>query len=126
MKFTAGHNTVTQDGMTDRQPGTSVSVTTGSAMDDAILSVSRYYKDLPNEMGGRGRFKRMDADGRHFPTSQAAWDFALDHGYIRPYFTSASLRAARVLRAEDPREIRRVMDRLAAKRAAARRNRRAA
>ena len=87
------HNIVAQDNW-------SVSLTTGSGIYGAILNVHCYrignheltYKQ---SMHGYG-------DGRLFPTSEAAWRFAYDHGYTQLYFTSPDLRAKRVIRAYRP------------------------
>jgi hypothetical protein len=57
-------------------PGWSVSVCTGSHFAGAVLNVRRI--DEPKTRKG-------DHDGRRFPTSDLAWAFALDHGYIEVY-----------------------------------------
>lgn len=82
--------TVTQCGMTVSQPGTGVSVTSGYHLDGkVILNLYRSYNNLKNEFGGIGLSKRLDYDGKVFDNSDAAWAFALEHGYIRQYFKKA-------------------------------------
>lgn len=89
--------TCTQEGMVPSQPGMGVSVTSGGGVVE--LHVYRNYPHLINEWGGRGVFLRGDAYGRRFPTEQAAWDFALERGYIRPWFYPEA-RARRLARAQ--------------------------
>lgn len=79
-------NTCTQEGVTVSQPGMSVSFTTGTGMTGVILNVSRHYRNLPNEFGGKGRFKLCDANGKVFKTQDEAKQYALEHGYIREWF----------------------------------------
>lgn len=87
-------NTVTVNGMTPSQPGVSVSVTspvyeslTSSRIVAACeLSVTRHYRDLPNKYGGKGKFKKLDGYGKKFDSTDEAWAWALEHGYIRPWF----------------------------------------
>jgi hypothetical protein len=109
---------VTQD-----QPGRfAVSYTTGTNVEGAVLSVHRLYRvpseerarrlglflGGPFEDSGDGRGEGWDfmvpADGhgRRFPSREAATRWALERGYVRPYFTSPGLRARRVERAERP------------------------
>lgn len=76
----------------------SVSVKTGSDMDGAKLSVARHFNgDMPGtddgEHGSHVGYApnddygmvRGDHDGKMFETSEAAWQFALERGYIREY-----------------------------------------
>jgi hypothetical protein len=70
--------TVTADGW-------SVAYVSGGCGGAVMLSVTKHYPDLPNKLGGRGRIRRGDADGRVFPSSAAAEAFALSHGYLKPY-----------------------------------------
>lgn len=79
--------TVTQEGMTPLQPGTSVSSTSGTGINGAILHVSRYYPNVPNTFGGKGRFKACDCDGMLFPSSDAAHQFAFERGYTRVFIS---------------------------------------
>lgn len=88
--------TCTQEGVTPRQPMTSVCVSHVHGTNEHVLLVSRHYADLANEWGGRGRFKRCDHDGRTFASSDEAWAFALDRGYVRPFFMPLDWRARRV------------------------------
>lgn len=88
--------TCTQNGMTQSQPGTSVSCTTGAGINGAILHVSRHYPTLRNQWGGRGVSKPLDCDGMHFATCEAAHKFARERGYTREFFTPADLRARHV------------------------------
>lgn len=73
--------TTTQSGMSPSQPGMNVSVTSG--MGKHVLNVSRHYNHLLNEFGGYGVSKRCDCDKMEFPSSEAAFAFALDRGYCR-------------------------------------------
>ena len=72
----------------------SVSATTGTDIDGAILNVTLFAAGPQCRIVGKG-----DHDGRQFPDGEAAMQFALEHGYLRRYFTSPSLRARRVARA---------------------------
>lgn len=104
--------TVTQNGMTACQPGTSVS-STSPAYDaqynriaGARLNVSRYYPDLPNEFGGKGVFKKCDCDGMLFEDADAAHKFAFERGYLqefRHHYLSA--RRAEILTARIARRL---------------------
>lgn len=78
-------STVTQYGMTKSQPGTSVSTTTPVGT-GSRLNVSRYYDNLKNEWGGKGRLKDLDCDGMIFSTSDEAHQYALDRGYLQEWF----------------------------------------
>ena len=89
-------STCTQDGMTQAQPGTSVSVGHLHGSGVYTLSVSRFYPTLKNSFGGRGVFKKLDCDGMEFATNEAAWAFAFEHGYTRLCFISASSRARNI------------------------------
>lgn len=81
------HRTVTND-----QWG--VSCTTGTGINGAILHVYRSrirdielpYKKWMHGMG----------DGKLFPNEDLAFQWAFDHGYLKLYFTSPSLRAHRI------------------------------
>jgi hypothetical protein len=87
---------VTQNGMTANQPGISSSTTHQLGTSVWRLNVSRYYPNLRNSFGGLGVSKRCDADGMEFSSSEAARQYALEHGYLQPYFTSPALRARRL------------------------------
>ena len=39
-------------------------------------------RDLPNKWGGRGVSHYGDGNGKEFPTSEAAWAYALSRGYL--------------------------------------------
>jgi len=88
------HTTVTQGDWC-------VSCTTGSGIDGAILNLSRHRihgKELPYNklMYGFGHKKL-------FPSTELAFQWAFDHGYLMLYFTHGDLRARRKARAFDPR-----------------------
>ena len=71
-----------------------VSCTTGYSIDGAILHVHRFRvhgKDLSFALKMRG-----NGDGRLFPSKEDAWQWALDHGYLQPYFTSPDIRMRRL------------------------------
>lgn len=79
----------------------SVSCTTGHGIEGAILSVV-----LPRIAGRElpaDKWLRGFGDGRAFPSSDAAFQFAFEHGYLKEYFTSPDLRADRKKRAKDQR-----------------------
>lgn len=90
--------TVTQEGVTESQPGTCVSVTSSEGRH--TLNVFRAYRELPNQWGGRGVHKHCDCNGMQFESSDAAFAYAFERGYLRRYYTSPELRAHRVARAE--------------------------
>lgn len=96
--------TCTQDGMVPSQPGMCVSYTGGA--DGYTLSVFRAYNDLPNQWGGKGVHRHCDHYGKKFATYDEAAAFALDRGYVRPWFKSAESRAHRKAEARDPRKAR--------------------
>lgn len=79
--------TVTQNGMTVSQPGTSVSVTnfTRDGQRVAILNVTRSY-NVRNKFGGIGLAKPLDNHGKVFQNSDEAWQFAFERGYTRKFF----------------------------------------
>lgn len=65
----------------------------GSTAGAASLSV-KVWRDSRDYCSG-------DHDGRaDFDSSDAAFAFALEHGYLRRYFTAPSLRLRRILRAQ--------------------------
>lgn len=71
----------------------SVSCTTGDGIQGAILSVllpKIAGRDLPVDKRLRGF-----GHGRTFASSEAAFQFALEHGYLQQYFTAPELRAQR-------------------------------
>ena len=94
---------VTQEGVTPSQPDVGVGTTSPARPDGTgfRLSVHRYYANLTNEWGGVGRIKPLDGNGLVFDTSEQAHQWAVDHGYVRPYFTSPQLRAMRKQRAAE-------------------------
>jgi hypothetical protein len=94
--------TCTQEPVTASQPPVCVSVHHGGGTVHT-LKVARLYPDLTNQWGGKGRFKRLDADGLQFETHEAAWAYALERGYCRAYHTDPWLRARRVADAIRPR-----------------------
>lgn len=102
--------TVTQEGMTPSQPGTSVGTSHTSGTNVWILSVKRHYQDCRPypapwnpEVMIRWKIKRLDGDGLEFPSSEAASAYALEHGYTQQYFTSPELRARRKANRAAPR-----------------------
>ena len=50
-----------------------------------ILNVSRHYK-IKNSFGGIGVSKPLDYNGKVFDNEDAAWKFALAHGYTKIYY----------------------------------------
>jgi hypothetical protein len=74
-----------------------VSCTTGTGIKGAILNVSRSRiagVSLPVSKWFRGF-----GDGRLFDSTESAYQFAYDHGYIQLYYTAPGLRQARKDRA---------------------------
>jgi hypothetical protein len=94
---------VTQEGVTPSQPHIGVGTISPARPDGTgfRLSIHRFYNDLSNEWGGMGRLKPLDGNGLIFDTREQAQQWTVDHGYVRPYFTSPSLRAERKRRAQE-------------------------
>lgn len=66
-----------------------VSVTTGTGIPGAILNVFKPYGHTTRNPLPSGRAwvtQRGDHDGREFPTSDEAFEFAFEHGYLQLYF----------------------------------------
>lgn len=63
-----------------------VAFLSGSNIDGVILRVHRSYPNLKNKLGGYGKSLHCDNYGRQFPTYEAAKQFALERGYLQPYF----------------------------------------
>lgn len=93
-------NTVTQEGVTASQPPVSVSCTIPWNHGRVRLNVCRHYSLLHNHLGGFSKIKPLDGDGKMFDTSDEAWQWALEHGYIREYFTHPEMRARHLANAE--------------------------
>jgi hypothetical protein len=72
----------------------SVSCMTGTGIEGAILNVSRH-----RIRGVELTWNRLVSgfgDGRLFPSTEDAMQFAYDHGYLQLYFTHPDLRAKRI------------------------------
>lgn len=79
--------------------GWSVGATTGTDIDGARLSVRRHFHgDMPGTGDGGAicrfpnpthGFIKGDADGRMFEDADAAFAFAVERGYSRPYYPRA-------------------------------------
>ena len=85
------HRTVTQGEW-------GVSSTTGHGIKGAILSLYRARfngRELPYD-----RWMHGFGDGELFPSTEAAYQWAFDHGYLQLYFTAPDLRARRKAMAE--------------------------
>lgn len=84
---------VTQNGMTARQPGMSVSCASSENNTKHVLNVSRHYENCnpapapwnPTHML-TWKIKPCDCDGMEFESSEAAFAFACERGYTQPYF----------------------------------------
>lgn len=50
-----------------------------------IISVSRYYRDLPNDFGGKGLHVPGDLDGVVCSSWAEASRLQEEHGYLHPY-----------------------------------------
>jgi hypothetical protein len=80
------HRTVTQGDW-------GVSCSTGHGIKGAILHVYRARfngRELPYD-----RWMKGFGDGKNFPTTEAASQWAFDHGYLQLYFAAPDLRARR-------------------------------
>ena len=69
--------------------GWGVSTETGSGIKGAILHVYKHHGALhrmPRFISQHG-----DAYGMTFPNAEAATAYALDHGYLQPYYRKALL-----------------------------------
>lgn len=75
--------TVSGGSVTKSQPAICISVCSGSGQH--ILQPTRSYP-IRNRWGGVGVSKKLDGYGMNFPSSDAAWRYAYDHGYIKDYF----------------------------------------
>lgn len=67
------------------------------------LNLVRVYPDQPNEWGGKGVIKRMDHDGKLFPSVEEATEFAHERGYLKEHVTQSDLRARRVAEGFNPK-----------------------
>lgn len=76
---------MTQRGMTPRQPRAITSFRTNGGESGYILNVFRVYDGLLNAVGGLGRMKPCDGDGRKFPDLKTARAFTLSYGYTCHY-----------------------------------------
>ena len=100
---------VTQNGVTKSQPPVNVSYETGvdfrtgEKIQGARLNVFRSY-DIPNEFGGRGRGFKLDGDGKLFPSTEAAQQWAHEHGYLQ-VFRSREAREFRIRLMNDMSEV---------------------
>lgn len=87
-----GATLVTQAGTAPSQPSVGVSTTSPIYAADGTyvpgvcrLNVFRHYDHLPNEFGGRGVSKPLDANGMLFISTDEARRFALERGYLQVY-----------------------------------------
>lgn len=69
----------------------SVSVTTGGLIEGAVLNVTRHDRKTTKSYWGKG-----DADGRQFATSDEAWQYAYEHGYVVEYRPGAWCKHCRI------------------------------
>jgi hypothetical protein len=74
----------TTDPVTTCQPGHSVSTMSSTDWPGVVLNVSRCYQ-LPNKLGGIGRHKPLDGDGKWFSSSEEADEYCLSRGYTQIY-----------------------------------------
>jgi hypothetical protein len=77
--------TVSASHVLPNKPGWNASITTGSNIDGAILSVFRMHDNLLNEFGGKGRIQHGYGNKRQFKNRNEAWQWAFEHGYISEY-----------------------------------------
>lgn len=77
--------TVCQDGTVKNQPMINVSCRY-SDPSDVELHVGRYYENLPNEFGGVGKFKYCDGHKKRFSSTDEAFAYALERGYLQVYY----------------------------------------
>jgi hypothetical protein len=93
--------TCTQNGMTKSQPGMCVSTSSYNGV--VILNVYR-SRNIKNSFGGIGRSAHCDAHGKQFKTTDAAYAYALDHGYLQVFNIPQSIRQRRVKAAIIPKK----------------------
>lgn len=77
--------TVTQEGVTKSQPNAFVGVVY-PYQGKVRLNAHRYYDNVTNDFLGKGKSKSLDHDGKLFDNTEQAWQFALSHGYSRPWY----------------------------------------
>lgn len=80
MKF---RQTVSGGSVTPSQPAICISVLSGTG--GHILQPTRSYS-IRNQWGGVGVSKKLDGYGMNFSSSEAAWQYAYEHGYIKKHF----------------------------------------
>ena len=80
------HRTVTQGDW-------GVSCSTGDSIKGAILHL--YRSRIGDHELKYDQWMRGFGDGKIFPTTEAASQWAFDHGYLQLYFTAPDLRARR-------------------------------
>jgi hypothetical protein len=70
-----------------------VSTRTGDGIDGAILSVFRHH--IHGKALAPCQWAYGYGDGRLFPDTESATQWAFDHGYLQLYFIASDLRARR-------------------------------
>lgn len=88
MRLPHNATSVTHNKITASQPGVCISYITTYGSDKTTLRAFRHYDHLPNQFGGKGVFKRCDADGMEFDSPEAAKAFAYERGYLQMYHRS--------------------------------------
>lgn len=96
-------STCTQSGMTKSQPGMCVS-TSSYKSGEVTLNVYR-HRNLRNEFGGIGRTAYCDSNGMKFKTSDEAYAYAFERGYLQVFHTPETIRARRVKAAVIPKKL---------------------
>lgn len=64
----------------------SVSCTTGSGINGATLNVAILRDKLPSGW----KIQRGNCDGMHFASSDAAFKYAFEHGYLQRYYAGVA------------------------------------
>lgn len=81
---------------TVRYDNISVSCTTGSGIEGAILNVIHHYPGLRDvKTGFNTKMKAADCNGMRFADRDVAMAFAYERGYLKPYFTQPEMRTSR-------------------------------
>lgn len=81
---------VTQDGMTQSQPGICVAYISSSNETGCELMVFRNRDKIRNRFGGLGVAQNCDCNGMWFQSIDHAKKFAISRGYLKPFYRNKS------------------------------------
>lgn len=76
--------TVSAPGVVRSQPGVSFGYEQQSGK--FVMRIVRYYPNKKNRIGGKGDLARLADYGKQFDSKDQMMDFAVDRGYLVPYF----------------------------------------